>query len=443
MTSVVVVQVGQCGNQLGECLWEALSVCTNNGKEPSPFFSANGKARCVLVDSEPKVVQGVQQRQPDLFQSGASVSGQCGRGNNWGLGYHGVTSETSKRDPSRAKAKVFSVAKDQRLDDKAFIGKAIHAIHRELQRVEGGHTLEAILLIHSLAGGTGSGVTSRLAEKIRRYFTEQPTVKDEEEAEDEWEADGLGGVYGERRKAMYIVSIGVAPMVSGENALQGINTALTLHSLMASTDAMILLRNDEAFHPGPLAFLSPCQSFREANAAFVSYLLPVLKYGTGQRAIGELVETCAPDRRYKLLTLIGLPQKNLARFRRCAVLSREIRSAKTVEPMAKDIRDMHKTASADCFEVTHTSVCIPAPRVLAAPASSAGKRPLTFVAPAVVVLNQVEELNTWLLFPLLRDCALKCKAQAFLQEYVQAGVSIEFITAAYRQVAAQLLYEDT
>ena len=61
------MQVGQCGNQLGQSLWQALdSQCTDtpSGQEAS-FFKLDAwgrrQARCLLIDTEPKVVRGLQQ----------------------------------------------------------------------------------------------------------------------------------------------------------------------------------------------------------------------------------------------------------------------------------------------------------------------------------------------------------------------------------------------
>ena len=60
----VTLQVGQCGNQLGQSLWQQLCAQRSGGLEVSEdreFFrqDATGRkhARCLLVDTEPKVVR--------------------------------------------------------------------------------------------------------------------------------------------------------------------------------------------------------------------------------------------------------------------------------------------------------------------------------------------------------------------------------------------------
>eukprot|EP00906_Rhabdomonas_costata_P025425 RCo036352 len=94
MSAVVVVQVGQCGNQLGAVLWSLLRRhCEGGpgeGTRGNVFYSSGGKARAVLVDSEPKVLQQIiAQDSFGQFRSDNVVADQSGRGNNWAMGYFG------------------------------------------------------------------------------------------------------------------------------------------------------------------------------------------------------------------------------------------------------------------------------------------------------------------------------------------------------------------
>jgi hypothetical protein len=453
--SVIIVQVGQCGNQVGGALWEALAAATNHGSVPSPFFCRDGTARCVLVDSEPKVVMGLHQSAPKRFHEGALVCGQCGRGNHWALGYFGV-GNGSRRDPSLAKEKAFFMRKDQRQDDAVLLQHALYALHKEAGRVDQGQ-LEAIVVIHGLAGGTGSGFTSRLVEKIRMHFTEPESDAARRAAEDAEEEDGLYGALSERRRASYVVSVSVAPQLQGENALQGLNTALTLRSLIRSTDAIIILRNDDVIQPSPHSLVATCNTFTEANATFASWLLPVFHYGIGSRIIGELIEKVAPDPNFKFLSIIPLPQRNYTRYRRCAVLSREYRCGlgRGVEAIdAAQVAELHATSSATMLDLTHSSVELGRPPKGAAAflasaiggssrrssGGSASSSHAAGVPQAVLVLNQTEELNRSLLFPLLRDAALKIDANAFVSEFLALGMRTEDMRSAYREVARVLLY---
>lgn len=467
MTSVIVVHVGQCGNQLGGALWDALAACTDNGGLPSPFFCRDRTARCVLVDSEPKVVMGLHHATPKRFHESSLVTGQCGRGNHWALGYYGVgakrgfndelpAQQTYKRDPSKAKQKAFLMRKDQRQEDAYLLQHALYALHKESTRVDQGQ-LEAIVVIHGLAGGTGSGFASRLVEKIRLHFTEPPTDRARREAEDMEEEDGLYGALGERRRASYVISISVAPQLQGENALQGLNTSLTLRSLIHSVDAILLLRNDDVLNPTPHSMIPQCATFRQSNAVFVSWLMPVLNFGLGSRVIGELIEKVAPDPKYKFLTLVPLPQRNLIRYKRCAVLSREYRwsggnSVMQQQDGNEEFGEMHVASSSTMLDMTHSTANLGRPprsfvelcnslapvkttlRGVAAPSAGAAYN-------SILVLNQTLELNKALLFPLLRDAALKIQAQAFLTEFIAMGMEIDAMADAYRGVAQVLLYE--
>lgn len=60
------IQVGQCGNQLGQSFWSALAGQKSQGgfgSEDYEFFRYDSKnkkqARCLLIDTEPKVVRSV------------------------------------------------------------------------------------------------------------------------------------------------------------------------------------------------------------------------------------------------------------------------------------------------------------------------------------------------------------------------------------------------
>lgn len=445
MSSIIIVQVGQCGNQLGGALWDALAAATFNGAVPSPFFCRDGSARCVLVDSEPKVVMSLNAASPKRFHESSLVCGQCGRGNHWALGYYGIGAAGHRRDPSQAKQKAFLMRKDQRQDDVYLLQHALYALHKEATRVEQGQ-LEAIVVIHGLAGGTGSGFASRLVEKIRLHFVEHDSdEKLRREAEEMEEDDGLYGALGERRRASYVISICVAPQLQGENVLQGLNTTLTLRSLMQSVDAVLLLRNDDVINPSAHSLVTPCGTFGQGNAVFVSWLMPILHFGLGTRIAGELVEKVAPDPNYKFLSVVPLPQRNLTRYRRCAILSRVYHWRGVTEHNAAiDASELHVPSSASMIDLTHSSVDLGRPPKgfleYLAKTGGGGRGSTSSHPSSILLMNQTAELNRSLLFPLLRDAALKIHAHAFISEFLAMGMTVEDMTAAYRSVAQVLLY---
>ncbi|KPI88803.1 putative zeta tubulin [Leptomonas seymouri] len=358
--AIVVVLVGQCGNQFGDELFTQLALCTGITSSPtsasnaakgstpsasptfSPFFTRDGMARCVLVDTEPKVVLGVHQRHANFMRPENVIHGQSGRGNNWGLGYHGVKTAHSKRNEENAAVqRAFrNIARDQREDDDNVLGKALQAIYRETRRTsdaeDGSGGFEALLIIHSLVGGTGSGLASRLTERLRLYFTEPPPGQQVDEVYEStmMRIDGFdGGLYGAARRARHLVNIAVAPQVVGEVATQGLNASLTLQVLQKHSDAVLLLRNDDAMAPGEekgssacsgTSILSQCVTFKEANEVLVALLLPILRYGVEPGCITRLLIQCIPPAYVKttggnrILTLLPTPQRSYATLRQCA-----------------------------------------------------------------------------------------------------------------------------
>lgn len=113
MTQSVVVQVGQCGNQIGCCFWdlalrehaavnqkgiydEALSSFFRNvdtrvvgdGGDISKGKICSLKARAVLIDMEEGVVNEILQGPlRDVFDSRQLITDISGSGNNWAVGH--------------------------------------------------------------------------------------------------------------------------------------------------------------------------------------------------------------------------------------------------------------------------------------------------------------------------------------------------------------------
>ena len=166
--SSVYVHIGQCGNQVGQAFWNKVEqrssprqqtaqkhrpqvATANKHKMPGkliqsnapvylPFSLLDGTLPCVLVDSEPKVVQrccskkGVlASRVPEEFR----ITEKRGRGNNWACGYHDRHSVAGSRST----------------------GSSLVECVRERVRklVEKCDHFTGTVLFHSLAGGTGSG----------------------------------------------------------------------------------------------------------------------------------------------------------------------------------------------------------------------------------------------------------------------------------------------
>ncbi|CCW59819.1 unnamed protein product [Phytomonas sp. EM1] len=353
--AIVVVQVGQCGNQLGDEFFTQLYTFSKGNRQlPSPFFTRDGMARCVLVDSEPKVVRGVAARNRHFIRGENVVEGQSGRGNNWGLGYYGV------RDPHPHPADGIAAAsahpfiacrKDQRVADGDFLTRALRAIHLEAWRTADSASFEAILLLHSLAGGTGSGFAARLAEKIRFHFIEPSEAasasSDEREEDDARRRDGLEGMLVGKRRARFLLSLAVAPQLAGELATQSLNATLSLHVLHGCVDGIILLRNADVMVSGEVGkkgeqgraptssaptILPPCATFKEANEVLVAMVLPLFLYGETPGGVEGLLRQVLPQRMgegegwggaprargSRILSLLPTPQGSYEAWRGCA-----------------------------------------------------------------------------------------------------------------------------
>lgn len=92
--SSIVLLVGQCGNQVGHELMGLI-----DKSDTHPLSHRDGKLRCVCVDSESKVINHNYRedtRSGRLYREGNMIAGQRGRGNNWALGYHGLSGETEE-----------------------------------------------------------------------------------------------------------------------------------------------------------------------------------------------------------------------------------------------------------------------------------------------------------------------------------------------------------
>ncbi|XP_027005362.2 tubulin beta-8 chain-like isoform X3 [Tachysurus fulvidraco] len=176
--SAVVLQVGQCGNQLGLDWWKLINKKSNHHKKRCPFSSRNGELAAVCVDTEPKVLRKAYEFVKNRkIRPSNIIEGKGGRGGNWAYGYHGARFE----------------------GDNGLLKQTMEALRQEAERQDyyGG-----TVLLHSLTGGTGSGLGSRLCEEIREEFP-----------------------------VRHILTVSVVPHHSGESPLQHYNTLLSLAAL--------------------------------------------------------------------------------------------------------------------------------------------------------------------------------------------------------------------
>ncbi|XP_036691198.1 tubulin delta chain isoform X3 [Balaenoptera musculus] len=234
--SIVTVQLGQCGNQIGFEVFDALfsdshcpqGLCSKRENEAyqasckERFFSEeeNGVpiARAVLVDMEPKVIN---QTLSKAAHSGRWKYGQhscfCqkqGSGNNWAYGYsvHGPRHEES----------------------------IMNLIQKEVEKCD---SLNGFLIIMSMAGGTGSGLGAFVTQNLQDRYS----------------------------NSLKMNQI-IWPYGTGEVIVQNYNSILTLSHLYRSSDALLIHEND-AVHKICAKLMNIKQiSFRDINQVLAHQL---------------------------------------------------------------------------------------------------------------------------------------------------------------------------
>ncbi|CAH1397821.1 unnamed protein product [Nezara viridula] len=171
MSEFIVIQVGQCGNQIGNAFWPLVlyehGICVDKLVKPSlkavqdeafhSFFDSPSykkchniedlkrckvKARAILIDMETSVVERFHNcRLRDLFDRTYSITDSPGSGNNWAFGHYeaGNLHKNKIREMIRSAAECCS-------------------------------SLNGFLLFFSLAGGTGSGLGTAVLQYLQDDF---------------------------------------------------------------------------------------------------------------------------------------------------------------------------------------------------------------------------------------------------------------------------------
>jgi len=243
---VVCIQLGQCGNQLGlelyntlahealqsHCGWYRQYIANAFFRPPHTRQEHeacdNGIkriARCVLIDMEPKVIEETLEKASKsksnamwTYSPHTHYAKQSGSGNNWAYGYsiHGPSS----RDAI----------------ERMIIG--------ELEKC---NCISAIILIQSLAGGTGSGLGTYVTELVRDLC---PNIT--------------------------LLNVVVWPYRMGEVIVQHYNCILSLSHLVCESDGLIAIQNDK-IHSICSQYLGlERPSFTDMNAVISQHLASVL-----------------------------------------------------------------------------------------------------------------------------------------------------------------------
>ena len=283
--SVITVQIGQCGNQIGEKFFDTLiSDCfdyrPNRNQINLSYFnklnqdytqecverffsqSESGQkfARGVLIDMESKVVNKILGKSERyLFRAENAYTQKKGSGNNWSYGY------------------CVNAPKSAHLIE--------NMIRKESERCD---RLSSFLVCMSMAGGTGSGVGSFYTEFLRDSYPRT-----------------------------CIVNTCVWPFSTGEVILQNYNFLLTLNKLYEISDGLILLENDTLHQISKrINTINPNKeiTFDDLNMIIghklASVMQPCLGTNLQRNYLNEVIgELCShPD--YKLLSLNNVPMMN-------------------------------------------------------------------------------------------------------------------------------------
>ena len=200
--SVGIIQIGQCGNQIGLNIFNNLIEEMKNSSEYLSQLICNSyftisktnkfQANSLLIDMESKVIDKclkISEKNGWNYIQDNIIHKQSGSGNNWANGffYHG---------PSVEKAFVETISKFSEKFD----------------------TLDSCIIINSLAGGTGSGLGSYLTVLMKDYFPE-----------------------------INLLNIAVWPHDSGEVVVNSYNTLLSISENYKVSDLMTVINNQEIF----------------------------------------------------------------------------------------------------------------------------------------------------------------------------------------------------
>jgi len=162
MREIVHIQGGQCGNQIGAKFWEVIS--DEHGVDPTGTYHGDSDLqldrinvyyneatggryvpRAILMDLEPGTMDSVRAGPfGQLFRPDNFVFGQSGAGNNWAKGHY--------------------------TDGAELIDAVLDVVRKEAESCD---CLQGFQLMHSLGGGTGSGMGTLLITKIREEYPDR------------------------------------------------------------------------------------------------------------------------------------------------------------------------------------------------------------------------------------------------------------------------------
>ncbi|OLL23198.1 Tubulin gamma chain [Neolecta irregularis DAH-3] len=204
--SQITLQFGQCGNQVGSEFWQQLCLehgiaqdgnledfATEGNDRKDVFFYQSDDTRyvprAILVDLEPRVIHAIQTGPYAKIYNPENIyisKDGGGAGNNWAAGYSSAEKVSEE---------------------------ILEMIDRE---AEGTDSLEGFTVLHSIAGGTGSGLGSFFLERLNDRYA---------------------------KKLIQTYSVFPASQQVSDVVVQPYNSMLTLKRLTLNADCVVVLDN--------------------------------------------------------------------------------------------------------------------------------------------------------------------------------------------------------
>ncbi|XP_029357102.1 tubulin beta-1 chain isoform X7 [Echeneis naucrates] len=204
MREIVHLQIGQCGNQIGSKFWEVIS--EEHGINATGIYGGDNKLqlerlnvyfneahggkyvpRALLVDLEPGTMDSIRgSRIGALFRPDNFIHGNSGAGNNWAKGHYTEGAE--------------------------LVEQVVDRVRNESESCD---CLQGFQLVHSLGGGTGSGMGTLIINKIREEYPD---------------------------RIMNSFSVMPSPKVS-DTVVEPYNATLSVHQLLENTDETFIGNN--------------------------------------------------------------------------------------------------------------------------------------------------------------------------------------------------------
>jgi len=206
---IVHIQVGQCGNQIGNRFWQTVIGEHNldgtgkyGGKKPgvdldkaNVYFRTAGERyvpRACLVDLEPGTVDVIKASPVGtLFKPDNFVFGASGAGNNWAKGHYTEGAE--------------------------LIEEALDVVRKEVENCD---CPQGFQICHSLGGGTGSGMGTLLLLKLRDAYPD---------------------------RILCTFSVYPSPKVS-DTVVEPYNAVLSSHQLLENSDETFVVDNEALYN---------------------------------------------------------------------------------------------------------------------------------------------------------------------------------------------------